>query len=82
MLVCSYLSICTRLQLSVPLRAWRLYTVGYVMISPSPGASSEIRESQIALPSFLRPLAKFTFRYLIEPSEANYPHAAIYPFAY
>ena len=57
---------------------------------PSPDASSEISESQVALPSFLRLLVEFACQYLIEPSAAiypyarcpttNYPSAAIYPY--
>ena len=47
-----------------------------------PGASSKISESQISLPNFLRLLAEFACQYLIKPSAANYPYAAIYPCAY
>ena len=42
---------------------------------PSPDVSSEISESQVALPSFLRLLVEFACQYLIEPSAAIYPYA-------
>jgi hypothetical protein len=67
-------------------RSRSLYAVGRhasLRLFPlPPGASSEISESQIALPSFLRLLAEFANIWLSLLQPANYPYAAIYPFAY
>ena len=77
----------------ISLRSRSLFAVSWSIFAavPSPDASSEISESQVALPSFLRLLVEFACQYLIEPSAAiypyarcpsttNYPSAAIYPY--